>query len=326
MTKGLERFEFYLIQLDDLLLKASRTNNPALFLYQNDARTKVFMLEGLAKLYAGMHNEKQFLKIKERIKLLEDLLGGIDHYDNFAKDFLKDKDMPAALRLFFEKRKNEKLAELNAALLRRKWINHDPLRTKKIRKRLARMDWEPQETEIELIKKFYLKSINGIITFFAETGTTTFTNLEEQVHEIRRKLRWLSIYPQALQGAIQLVDNKVKNKAINKYLIPDVVNSPFNKLPKQGSNKPTLLLEKNYFLALSFMISDLGKLKDKGLLVLATCEAIKATQKLTEDVALKQALKLHKMKTTGLKEILVAAHDTCVIFFKEKNLEKLIAS
>ena len=149
MTKGLERFEFYLIQLDDLLLKASRTNNPALFLYQNDARTKVFMLEGLAKLYAGMHNEKQFLKIKERIKLLEDLLGGIDHYDNFAKDFLKDKDMPAALRLFFEKRKNEKLAELNAALLRRKWINHDPLRTKKIRKRLARMDWEPQETEIE---------------------------------------------------------------------------------------------------------------------------------------------------------------------------------
>jgi hypothetical protein len=326
MTKGLGRFEFYLIQLDDLLLKASRTKKPALFLYQNDGRTKIFMLEGLAKLYAGLHNEKQFLKIKERVKLLEDLLGGIDHYDNFAKDFLKDKDMPAALRLYFEKRRDEKLAELNATLLKRKWINHDPLRTKKIRKRLSKMNWQPQEAEIELIKKFYVKSINSINTFFAETGSTTFTNLEQQVHELRRKLRWLSIYPQALQGAVQLVDNKVKNRLVNKYLTPEIVNSPFNKLPKLGNNKPALLLEKNYFLALSYVISDLGKLKDKGLLVEATCEAIKATQKLSEEVALKQALKLHKMKTTGLKEILVAAHTTCATFFKEKNLEKLISN
>ena len=108
MTKGLGRFEFYLIQLDDLLLKASQSKNPALFLYQNDGRTKVFMLQGLAKLYAGMHNEKKFLKIKERFKQVEDLLGGVDHYDNYAKDFLKDKTITSKIRLFIEKKSNNK--------------------------------------------------------------------------------------------------------------------------------------------------------------------------------------------------------------------------
>ncbi len=324
MTKGLGRFEFYLIQLDDLLLKASKAKNPALFLYQNDGRTKVFMLEGLAKLYADMHDEKKFLKIKERFKLLEDLLGGIDHYDNFAKDFLKNKSIPKAITVFFENKRDEKLAELNTALLRRKWINHDPLRTTKIRKRLARMDWQTDEKEIDLIKKVYIKSIKSIIEFYNETGTT-FTNLEEQVHELRRKIRWLSIYAQALQGAVQLIDNKVKDVAVKKYLTPEIVSSPFNKMPKQGNNTATLLLEKNYFLALSNIIAALGDLKDIGLRVMATAEAVKATEKVSEDVAMKRALVLNKLKPDGIKDIMSKAKALCSLFFEEKNLEKLIA-
>ncbi len=324
MTKGLGRFEFYLIQLDELLLKASRTDDAALFLYQNDGRTKIFMLEGLAKLYAGMHNESLFLKIKERLKLLEDLIGGVDYYDNFAKDFLKDDEMPSTIRLFLEKRRDEKLAELNTALLKRKWINHDPLRTKKIRKRLKKMDWVSTEKEIDLIKKFYQKSITSINQFYKETGVT-FINLETQVHELRRKLRWLSIYPQALQGAIQLKDSKVKDDAVEKYLTPEIVNSPFNKMPEQGNNPTTLLLEKKYFLALSNMISTLGKVKDKGLRVIVTAEAVKGTQFVTEEVAIQRALELNKMNHDGLKEIMRQAHELCTQYFKEKNLDKIIA-
>jgi hypothetical protein len=325
MTKGLGRFEFYLIQLDDLLLKASKTDNPALFLYQNDGRTKVFMLEGLAKLYAGMHNEKKFLKIKARFKEIEDLLGGVDYYDNFAKDFLKDKTIPSRIRLFAEKKRDEKLAELNMLLLKRKWINHDPLRTKKLRKRLNKMDWQTPEKEIALIKKFYKKSIADINSFYAETGTA-FSNIEEQVHELRRKLRWLSIYPQALQGTVQLKDSKRKDEAVKKYLIPEIVNSPFNKMPGQGNNVATLLLEQNYFLALSNMISTLGKLKDKGLRVIVLAEAAKGTQFVSEAIALERAYKLNKMKEDGLNAIMKKAHELCTKYFEEKNLEKLIAS
>lgn len=325
MTNSSEKFEFYLLQLDDLLLKASQSKNPALFLYQNDGRTKVFMLEGLAKLYAGMHNEKKFLKLKARFKEIEDFLGGVDYYDNFAKDFVKDKSIPSKIRLFVEKKRDEKLAALNMLLLKRKWINHDPLRTKKIRKKLKKMDWKKAEIEIELIKVFYVKSIADINSFYAETGAA-FSNLEEQVHELRRKLRWLSIYPQALQGTLQLKDSKHKDEVVKKYLIPEIVNSPYNKMPAKANNKATLLLEKNYFLALSNMISSLGKLKDKGLRVIVTAEAVKGTQFVSDAIALERAYKLNKMKEDGLNVIMKKAHQICALYFKENNLDKLIAN
>ena len=60
MILGPQRFEYFLMKLEELLAQAAATKNPALFLYQNDARTKLFMLEGLSKLYAGMHNKKKF--------------------------------------------------------------------------------------------------------------------------------------------------------------------------------------------------------------------------------------------------------------------------
>ena len=65
MKIGIERFEFYLVKLEELLKQAIREKNPGLWLYINDTRTTIFMLEGLAKLYAGLHNKKRFIKIKE---------------------------------------------------------------------------------------------------------------------------------------------------------------------------------------------------------------------------------------------------------------------
>ncbi|MFN0081444.1 MAG: hypothetical protein ACKVOM_02915 [Ferruginibacter sp.] len=112
MTQGPGRFEFYLIQLDEVLLQSSKTDNPALYLYKNDARTKAFMLEGLSKLYASLHNEKRFDYAKEYFKSLEDALGDIDHYDAYAEQFLADPEMPVTIRMFIEQKRDEKLLEL----------------------------------------------------------------------------------------------------------------------------------------------------------------------------------------------------------------------
>jgi hypothetical protein len=323
MTQGLGRFEYYLIQLDELLLAASKTDNAALYLYKNDCRTKVFMLEGLAKLYAGLHNEKKFLKIKERFKLIEDALGAIDHYDIIANQLKRSKKIPATIKDWVEKKAIEKQAELNAILIKAKWINHHPLRTLKIRKRLKRMNWLSPEEEIDAIKKFYLKSIENIVEFYAETGGV-FTDLELQVHELRRKLRWLSIYPKALQGAIQLVDSKIADKNVKKYLMPEIVKSPFNVMPNAGANTITLKLEKNYFLVLSNMIQSLGTLKDSGLKIMVLQEAIKATKKVTDATAIKNALLLSSNKPDALKKIMDDASALCKVYFDEGNLKKLL--
>ena len=323
MTKGLGKFEFYLIQLDTILIAATKTKNPALYLYENDGRTNIFMLEGLAKLYAGMHNEKKFLKIKDSLKAVEDLLGAIDFYDSFAKDFTLDKKIPLTISKFMQAKKTEKLAQLNYLLEKKKWINSSKLRSNKIRKRLSKLDWKQQEEEILLIGKVYESSVTSINKFYKATGTA-FTDVENQVHELRRKLRWLSIYPQALQGAVQLVNSNKVDKDVKKYLTKEITDSPYNKLPKQGTHKPVLYLEQNYFLALSFIISALGKLKDKGLRYLAIAEAVKGTEFISEALAMQKALKICGTKESAKADILNEAKIICNQFFGENNLEKMI--
>ncbi len=322
MTQGPGRFEYFLLQLEGLLQQASKTDNAALFLFENDARTKLFMLEGLSKLYSGLHNKKIFKYANDHFKLLEDALGAADYYDGYAKDFLADNEMPVTIRLFIEERKAEKLSELNAILLKKKWVGHEPSRTKKIRKKLLKADWKEPEEEMKLIKKYYLGAIKEINNFYKNTGTQ-FTDIEAQVHELRRKLRWLSIYPQALQGLLQLTDSGLKDDAVEKYLTPAIVNSPFNVMPAIANNKVALTLEKNYFLALSFVISALGKIKDKGLRVVATAEAVRHTQFVNDEVALQRAVTLNHAEKDGMAHILKEAKEICGPFFIEDNLGKL---
>jgi hypothetical protein len=323
MTHGLGRFEYYLIQLDELLIQASKTENPALYLYKNDARTKAFMLEGLSKLYAGMHNEKRFSYVKAYFKTLEDMLGLVDYYDSFAKQFFTDPEMLTTIRIFMEQKRDEKLYDMNVLLLKKRWINNERPRTKKIRRKIKKADWLEPDKEIAAIQNFYKKAIKEINSFYKQSGEQ-FVDIEAQVHELRRKLRWLSIYPQALQGAIQFADNDIKDDALTKYLTDDIVNSPYNKMPAAGNNKTVLQFEKKYFLALSSIISQLGKLKDEGLQILATAEAIESTQFVDKAVALQKAYELNKINDEGLKNIMAKAKAICAPFFEENNLRKMI--
>lgn len=323
MTLGPIRFEYWLIKLDEVLLRAAATENPALFLYQNNARTYLFMLEGLSKLYAGMHNPKRFSKMQEIFKELEDMLGAVDYYDNFAKDFLADPEMPVTIRIYTEGKREENIAETNALLQKRKWIRAKDSRTKKIRKELKGADWVEPSDEIALIRNFYEAAVSVINDFYAGTGGA-FTDVESQVHALRRKLRWLSIYPAALLGAVQLADDSIPDDAVTKYLTPEIVNSPFNKMPDRGNNTDILLLKRNYFLALSWMISALGKLKDSGLRVIIIAEAVKATQFMNDDIALARAFQLNKTDKTGLSQIMTEAGKISALYFAEKNLEKML--
>lgn len=323
MKQGFGRFEYFFIKLDELLLAAAKTPDPALYLFENDARTKCFMLEGLAKLFAGMHNEKRFDYVRDYCKVLEDLLGSIDYYDTYSKKFLADPEMLTTIRMYMEQKRAEKLADLNNVLVNKKWINNKKLRTKKLRKKIKDADWLEPAKEMTAIQHYYKNAVKEINEFYKNTGIA-FTDIEEQVHELRRRLRWLSIYPHALQGTIQFTDSNIEDENITKYLTDEIVNSPYNKMPPIGNNKIVLLFEKKYFLALSSVISALGKIKDEGLQVLATAEAIKATQFVDEKTALQLTYSLSKMNKQGLTDILENAKAICEPFFIEGNLEKIV--
>jgi hypothetical protein len=324
MKNGQARFEYHLIKLEELIAKSSKQKNPALWLYQNNARTPLFMLEGLAKMYAGIHNKKKFSKIKEHLKLLEDAIGQIDYYDAFAKEFVANKKMPKVITNYLQAQSREKIQSLNEILHENNWLGDDANRIEKIRKKLGEADWLDEKDDIKDIHRFYLTAINKILEFINEKNFQ-FTNVENDLHEFRRMIRWLSIYPQALRGCIQLSSPKTATpKYLSKYLTKSVKTSPYNVLPDAAEQKHFLLFDKNRFYAVSWLIAELGNLKDSGLKVEVIKEAVLQTSKMNERDALAQAYKLAGPGHKTIPQLLDAAEKVSNTFCKEKNLENLI--
>ncbi len=323
MKKGIERFDYYLSRLEKLLNDAEKQSDAGFWLYKNNARTPLFMLEGLAKIYSNLHDKKAFSEIKENFKTLEDAIGAIDYYDNFAKEFAANKKITVAVTKYSQEKTVESTAKFNALLVENKWLGESATQLKSIRKKLKDVEWQKGKDEVKEIDAYYKEQVGEINTFFGEHAKG-FTDLETQVHELRRKLRWLSIYPQALRGNIQLFETNETNADSTKYLTPEIVTSPFNKMPEVGENKHLFMLNKPYFLALSWLIAELGKLKDQGLRVHLLCETLKEIKGLSDADALTQTYKMLAPDSTTLDGILSTASDICGKFFAEKNLDKLI--
>lgn len=330
MKKGQERFEYHLNQFEELLIKSAKQKNPALWLYRNNARTPLFMLEALAGLYADIHNKKKFKKLKDHFKLLEDTIGAIDFYDNYASAFVVNKKIPAAITRYVQAQSREKIQFLNELLQEKNWLGDSPVRIEKIRKKLKKADWLSEKDDIKSIHRFYMTAINEILEFIHQKDFH-FTDVEEDVHELRRKIRWLSIYPHALRGCIQLTKSgKTTPEFLKKYITKEITGSKYNVMPDAGDQKQFLLLDKNRFYALSWMIAKLGDLKDEGLKVEAIKEAVLQTSpqgsagKSGEKEAQVKAGKIAGPKQINIQQLLTTAQNLTKTYCKEKNLETLI--
>ncbi|MFT3981757.1 MAG: hypothetical protein QM687_14910 [Ferruginibacter sp.] len=323
MKNGRARFDFYIDKLDTLLQSASTDHNPALYLYKNDARTPLFMLEALSRLYEKLHNKKKFYKLRAHFKLLEDSLGIIDYYDNYANSFLAHPLIPVYIREYMQAQAREKIQGLNEILYEENWIGPNAKRVKKIRSILKEADWLQSKEEMKAIRDFYEDEIESIKKF---TGRYRdgFTEMENQVHEYRRELRWLSIYPQALRGCVQTLDSGLSEDATKEYLLPEIVQSKFNVMPDAGDNKWFLLLEKNYFYALSWMIAELGKIKDEGLQFYAIAEALQQTEGMDHDAALQKAVEITGSEANSIQQLLSRATLICKRYMEQENLDRLV--
>jgi hypothetical protein len=321
MKLGINRFNFFLNQLEKLLLAASKQKNPTLWLYQNNARTTLFMLEGLCKLYTALHNGKKFTKLKEQFKQLENALGAIDYYDSIGKKLETNKKVPTSIIKFLQSQTAHHHQLLLQLLNDKGWLNGK--RINKIKLKLADANWMKEEKEVVAIQAFYGQAILQIKSFVS-TSKFQFKNIELEVHELRRKIRWLSIYPQALQGVIQLSKVNTTPKTITPYLTNEIVTSPFNKMPDAAELNVFLLLNKEHFLAMSWLIATLGKIKDDGLTALAVAEAIEKIDKINMAQALANANKLLGTKQPTIKNLLQQASTICKTFFNNAVLENLV--
>ncbi len=321
MKLGKSRFEFQLDKIDKLFAEAKVQEDPAQWLFTHDLRTPAFMLEGLSKMYAAHHNKPLFKKLNEKFKTLEDILGGIDYYAAFSKEFEAAGRVPAPIIKVLDAKSKEKIQLLNEILKKDHWL--DGKGVEKIKTVLKKADWLPDKKEISLFKKFYKKEIEEIQKFVGATNFV-FTDVESDIHELRRKIRWLSIYPQALQGAIQLKSNKRATNDLKKYLTEKIVTSPYNQLPKPVPGAAIMCLEKNYFLALSWMISTLGVIKDDGLRVEALKEALQQKKKMSDTRALAAAHQLLGEEYPTTQSLLNHAAMICKDYFSQNYLNGLV--
>lgn len=321
--KGIERFNIYLDKLETQIAEASTQTDPAWWLYKNDARTTAFMLEGLSRIYETLHNKKKFGKLNDDFKKIEDALGAIDYYDQLAMSLRKIDNVDSRYIDYLVSKAKEKTTVANKLLSDRKWIGKKRSRIQRMREKLVDANWLSEEKEIEGVKHFYLESILEINKFVDERNGL-FIKMEEEVHDFRRKIRWLSIYPKSLSGAIQFKGELEDKPELNKYFTPDIVNSPFNKMPSPENNLAILYISKPDFIALSWMISAVGKWKDKGLDIFGLAEAIRALDKLEEKESVSKAEKILSNDHPSIQQILDEASTKISEYRASGSLDALV--
>lgn len=285
-TAHFNPFLFYSNQLHTLLVKASAEKNPALWLHKNDVRTILFMLEGLTRVHKEAFDETLFVKWYKRFKKLEDEFGQLDEYVSYQNEYKLNKKISSEIKQSITKQITVIAERINKRLTSKEWFSGKVL-SFNVKLSKFTIDFNDDYiSELTIAISGEIKTINN----FGLKLNYSFTQLEEELHEMRRKLRWISIYGQALNGIIQLKPSiKKQNYSIN-YITKEITTSKYNKLPAKPKASSIILFDKNSFLCLSWAISELGKLKDKGLKIHFLAKEILNVEGCTDAIALEKAL------------------------------------
>ncbi|MES2566302.1 MAG: hypothetical protein V4565_05515 [Bacteroidota bacterium] len=320
-TKEFNPFLFYSTKLEQLFAKAAKKDDPAMWLYKNDVRTILFMLEALTRLHNKAFDEKVFDKWNRRFKKLEDLFGEIDNHYSLREEFKVNKKISDQVVKYFSVHVTNCVERCNRRLKEKDWLNH---KLDSFNDKLIEFSVEYNQEYMNQLKLAIIEEVDAIVDFVQKLDYK-FTKLEEHIHEIRRKLRWISIYAQSLQGLIQLKKSTERKKTIINYFTKEVMKSSFNKLPSKRKNTTVIEFDADSFYALSWLIDELGELKDEGLKVHALRDAIFISEELTEGSAKDKAAALLGFKKTIDTNILKRASATIkTVISEDKILDRLI--
>lgn len=314
-------FLFYSSQLKKLFSKAAKQKNPAMWLHKEGARTPLFMLEALTRLHNKAFDETLFDKWNSRFKKLEDLLGEIDKYVVLEKEFKTNKKITAEVVKYFSVNVTNHAEKFNQRLREKEWLNN---KLESFESKLNEFTVEYNQEYIDELQFSIVDEIDDILNFVLKYDYQ-FTKLEEHIHELRRKLRWVSIYAQSLQGLIQLKKTSKKQKTHINYFTKEVMSASFIKLPAKPKNTVIIEFDADSFYALSWLIDELGKLKDAGLKMHELKDAIYISENVKEDEAKEKAISILGFKKTMESDILKTASEIIkTAISKDKILDKLV--
>ncbi|MBK7963919.1 MAG: hypothetical protein IPK10_00430 [Bacteroidetes bacterium] len=304
--------------LISLSKEAAKTDDPPLSFFKQNARNNFFDLEAAFRIFRKTHSEEVAAPLLEIYKSAEDALGKFDFVKESGSEILKTGNLSEEIKKTVLLQEKKAQIELKQFLLREKWL---PDATEKATDHLDRMknilEVDSSDFRNDFIK--FLKNSTSKIDAEYRKGELDPHLIEEGIHEIRRKLRWISIYAKIAGGFIQTQSFKKVSQEYDKYLTPEVISSPFTKLPKCPKEVEPIFIKHENFLALSWMIQALGDLKDKGLI-------LENQKHLLGDQSTRKGDKKEESSSlNNLQEISEKALKICDQFFIKDNLLGRIA-
>lgn len=248
-----------------LSITSSKKENPTLHFFQQNARTSFFDLEAACRIFRKTHSKVIAEPLLEMYKSAEDAIGKYDFIKQSGSEILKNGKLLEEIKDKVLLQEKKAQIELKQFLLREKWL---PDATDKVTNHLELMKNILETDSSEFRNDFiqFLKYSTLKIDKEYRKGELDPHLIEEGIHEIRRKLRWISIYAKIAGGFIQTRASKKVPPEYEKYITQEVILSPFTQLPECQKEVEPILIKQENFLALSWIIQALGELKDKGLI------------------------------------------------------------
>lgn len=246
------------------LREAREEGSPAMALHHGGTRALLFQLEALARAHRATLDDAQFLPLHQAFKTLEDGLGAVDFHDALLRRLGEDEE--PSLRAYFVGRRMEACASVERWLNTHGWwprAGKSPEALDDIVSVLENARWPSRRKERRRIGEYYARSAIKLHERMA-AGEFDFNSLESGVHELRRKVRWLSILPAAFDGLFVRIEDEQGDQALAWYRKPEVLASPYNDFPSRKDVPDPLKLDSPAFLAMSWLIGEIGVWKDRG--------------------------------------------------------------
>lgn len=259
ISRPLKRFARTLNYVFDIIFKY-RNNHELLIkeIMSKDVRGQVFLTEGLLRIYSKVGgNDKVVNRVYDYIQQLEDTIGKYSLDRKMLKTAIELNIAPQVISYLKDLEINSYQSLLN--ILISKW---DHPNNRLLVKDLIEIDQKHNISSKKVVKKFFVESIKKL-----EKTKFDLDELEDGIHVLRRKMRWLVIYIQSLQGRVQFHEGVGKSSISRFNQImqdPDFKDDHYAKFYISPEEQSPLLISKPYFLALGKASREIGHTKDNG--------------------------------------------------------------
>ena len=275
---GKKRIKFFMDLLSnnlDAALQAYKDNPTqpfGFYVHHHDCRTPLFKIQALARLLdrKKKKNVRDISAILSISKTIEDVIGQFD----FASSILKGNEkwqFPDEVKNQILIQYGFALGTLEECLLQLGWITrgknviqYDDFGFDYLKSALKEISFQSSKREKKQVLQMF-KNICLDIDEDIREKKIDLTHIEDGIHEFRRDIRWLSIYAYALRGKV-ILSNNPETDPFQHFITQGNIDGKYNTLIINEDEKNILTFQQGGFYALGSLISDLGNIKDKGLI------------------------------------------------------------